>query len=121
MNAKMSEKCLIPNTSLARMKSAFSFKALDGGASLPTFPKELRERNEPLFPLHPCSNLRCDIIWQRRGEGGGRGAGAGPELGVGRGFLPFFSAWLKGTFVWHSETLRLGACFLQACEERKND
>lgn len=43
MNAKMSEKCLIPNTSLARMKSALSIKALDGGASLPTFPKELRE------------------------------------------------------------------------------
>lgn len=30
-----------------------------------------------------------------------------------------FAAWLKGTFVWCSETLQLGACFLQAFEERE--
>lgn len=58
-NAKMSEKCLILSVSLARMKSSLYVTALDGAASLPTFPEGLRGRNQPLL----SSPLRCDLIW----------------------------------------------------------
>lgn len=38
----------------------------------------------------------------------------------GQGLSPFFPQF-KATFVWHSQRLLCGCCFLQACEERKND
>lgn len=49
VNAKTSEKCLILSVFLARMKSSLYITALDGAAFLPTFPKGLRERNQPIF------------------------------------------------------------------------
>lgn len=49
VNARMGEKCLILSVSLARMKSSLYIMALDGAASLPTFPEGLRERNQPPF------------------------------------------------------------------------
>lgn len=38
----------------------------------------------------------------------------------GQGLSPFFLQF-KDTFVWHNQSLVCGCCFLQACEERKND